>query len=183
MVVNEYDELLAAYFDRARLQRELHEFYKFTSFRRSMDLHVNPMHTHEYEIVDKDKDDDDTIDFDDDDWDNNEDYNVTPSSSPHRLIHHKIQEKNEPLEALNTTITTAEDSVLMEEGLSRASPNTHLSGVSFSSGNSSISDLKLKKRQIERAYERRYPRYPLMVSLPPIRSWRSSERGSFKDNF
>jgi hypothetical protein len=180
-IINEYDELLAAYFDRDRLLRELHEFYKFTSFRRSLDLHVNPMHTFEYDIVDKDNEDD-TIDFHDHDWDTNVDYSATPPRS-RRPRDVKIQEKNVSFETsttLNTTMGTAEDSVLLEEGLSRTSPNTHLSGVSFSSGNSSISDLKIKKRQIERAYERRFPRYPLVVSLASSHSWRSLDQGSFK---
>mmetsp|Transcript_1365 Transcript_1365/g.2480 ORF Transcript_1365/g.2480 Transcript_1365/m.2480 type:complete len:198 (+) Transcript_1365:201-794(+) len=187
MMKNEYDELLADYFDRARLQRELHEFYKFTSFRRSMDLYENPMHTFEYEIIDKDHrkvDDDDINDTDDsfdNDWDMNDDYNVTPPRSPRHLkIRENHEESFETSQTLNTTIASGDDSAILEEGLSRASPNTHFSGVSYSSGNSSIPDLKIKKRQIERAFERRFPRYPMVLTLASSSSLRSFERDSFK---
>lgn len=199
--VNEHDELIAAYFDQTRLLRELKEFYTFTSFRRSHDFYENPMHTHEFDIVEEEEEaaavvDEDFFDLVENESHEKQDYSSTPSNSP---LHQPLtttterpseeslsghSDKNISFETsttMNTSLDsmhtkrepfTADDSV-MEEGLSRASPNTHVSGVSYSSENSSISDLKLKKRLIERNYERRFPRFPSVVSLSSSNSLRS----------
>jgi len=50
------------------------------------------------------------------------------------------------------------------DGISRGSAHT---GVSQDSGNSSISDLKIKKRMIERSFERKFNIFPKVVEVSP----------------
>lgn len=67
-----------------------------------------------------------------------------------------------------TTRSSTSMGFLAEEGLSRSSPMsmTAYTDISFGSTTSSISELKMKKRVMERTFERSHPRFPAVLDLP-----------------
>ena len=200
--LSEYDATITEYYNRDRLQRELNDFYNYTSaFRNSHDTYENPMHTYAYDIVD-----DDTVEYDENGWTKGNPYLVTPSPSPQRqssVTHNKYKNHDSPdTSAMSSdycsedtnndknisyeqslaskTMSSTVDSFLTTpqiergkgsngsspehhflDGISRGSVNT---GVSHGSETSSISDLKFKKRMIERSIERRFNRFPRLVT-------------------
>jgi hypothetical protein len=189
--MRKYDQVLTAYYNRERIQRELNEFYIFTSFRRSHDIYENPMHTREYDIID-----DDTVEYDKTDLNKDTAYSVNPPSPNHKAssgydIHalspvssdsgtedNKIDVSFKTATTATTVPTTPNSfstprstrrkSVQhsLMDGLSRSSPSfSNITGVSYGSENSSISDLKIKKRQIERSFELKYSVFPKTVEV------------------
>jgi len=192
--MKEYDAQITAYYNRERIQRELNEFYIFTSFRRSHNMYENPMHTREYNIID-----DDTLDCEDNNLNNCYTYFAPPSPSPNlKSSEYGIPElspvssdsgskedrnndKDVSFETITTLHTTLDPYITppcsarrkkesvqhsFMDGLSRSSPSTgNISGVSYASENSSILDLKIKKRLIERTFERNFNVIPEIVEV------------------